>query len=356
MGDGKVPKIDALVRALPRHDDEIRKRMPKPFRDVPLGELFGQRYVPPISDTHPSIGDDRRVYGDPERVSEMLFSDGGLDAAILVCPNRLLRADRRHEEAVMKATNEWLAETWLDADSTGRFRGSIYVSPSNVAASISEIERWAQHPKFVQIAVPLHVHKPYGEEEYFPIWEAAAAHDLPVAIHGDGSGGVEYDASIAGPPTHFLEYQTLFPVNAMVHLSSLISEGVLDRLPGFKVVLTDGAAGVLIPFLWREDAKLRSLKEETPWVETRPSDAIGAQVRFILRRDDIPNDEAGLGHLLQLSGAPSALLFGSNFPMWDMIGTDAFEVAEPVRTQITGQNALDTYRRLGPTLAVARSD
>lgn len=344
-------RIDALVRALPRTDDEIQHRMPKPFRGVPLGDLFGQRYVPPISDTHASAGADRTEFGDPSRVRDRLFSDGRLDAAILICPNRLLRADRRHEEAVMRATNEWLADTWLEPATGGRFWGSIYISPSNVAASVEEIERWAPDPRFVQIAVPLHVHMPYGEEEYFPIWEAAAAHDLPVAIHGDGSGGVEYDGTIAGAPPHFLEYHTLFPVNAMVHLSSLISEGVFDRLPRLRFVFTDGAAGVLVPFLWREDAKLKALKEETPWVERAPSHTIGAQVRFVLRRDDIPNDVVGLDRLLKLSRVESALLYGSNFPMWDLVRSDELSGAGSALARIEGQNALETYTRLGQTLA-----
>jgi predicted TIM-barrel fold metal-dependent hydrolase len=351
----RSPRIDTLVRALPKTDDEIRARMPQPFKRLPLGELFGQRYVPPISDIHPTIAGDRAKYADPAYIKDKLFAGGQLDAAILVCPNRLLRADRRHEAAVMKATNEWLAETWLEADTEDRVWGSIYVSPANVDASVKEIERWGQHPKFVQIAVPLHVHMPYGEEEYFPIWEAAAARKLPVAIHGDGGGGVEYDATIAGPPTQFLEYHTLFPVNAMVHLTSLISEGVFDRLAELKVVFTDGAVGVLIPFLWREDAKLKSLKEEVPWVRRPPSDTIGTQVRFVLRSDDVPAPPQGLGPILNLKGAAAALMYGSNFPMWDMmpLASDALESADSHRNDLMGLNALNTYARLKDSFASA---
>lgn len=346
--DRRLPKVDALVRALPVTDDEIRRLIGPPLNAIPLGSPFGQRYVPPIDDIHPSAGGGADKYGDPSWVGGVLFGRLGFDAAILMPPNRLIRSDRRHEVAVMRATNEWLASTWLSSEYGDRFRGSIHLSPWNVAASLAELERWADHPGFVQVAFPLQAHAPYGEQEYFPLLEAAASRGLPVAIHGDGGGGAEFTPAMAGTPTQFIEYHTLFPLNGMVHLVSLITEGVFDRLPDLIVVLTDGCASVVPPFLWREDAKARALKEEMPWVGRRPTEYL-SQIRFVPRRDDFPLQASQLETMIKLARNGASLLFGSNFPMWDLVdfesdpwpGSDAFDPS------FFGANALETYARLG---------
>ena len=247
----------------------------------------------------------------------------------------------------MRATNEWLSERWLGSETGGRFRGSIQLSPHNVPESVAEIERWSDHPGFVQVAVPLQVHAPYGEQEFFPILEAAAANGLPVAIHGDGGGGAEFTPAMAGVPTSFIEYHVLYPLSAMVHLGSLISEGVFDRLPSLTVIVTDGCSAVFPPFLWREDAKARALKEEMPWVGRRPTEYLD-QIRFVPRRDDIPAERSSLETMIRLSGRGRSLLYGSNFPMWDLVDfeSEPWPPADAFGTEFFAGNALATYPRL----------
>jgi len=349
-------KIDALVRAIPVSDEEILRHIGRPLNSIPLGSPFGQRYVPPIDDVHSKAGGGPEQYGDPAFVAEVLFGELGIDIAILVAPNRIVRTDRRHEIAITRATNQWLAERWLESAAGDRYRASIQLAPHNVPESIEEIERWAAHPGFVQVAVPLQSHAPYGEQEFFPVLEAAAKHGLPVAIHGDGGGGAEFPPTMAGVPTSFIEYHTLYPLSAMVHLVSLISEGVLDRIPELTVILTDGCAAVFPPFLWREDAKARALKEEMPWVGRRPTDYL-SQIRFVPRRDDFPRDPSQLATMISLSRQGASLLYGSNFPMWDLVDfdseewppTDAFDAA------FFGDNAVATYPRLGAPRSAGKS-
>ena len=247
----------------------------------------------------------------------------------------------------MRATNQWLAERWLRSEHGSRYRGSISVSPNNLQESLAEIEHWSAERSFVQVAVPLQVHAPYGEQEYFPIFAAASAAGLPVAIHGDGGGGGELAPTMAGTPTSFIEYHTLYPLNAMVHLVSLISEGVFDRLPDLTVILTDGCTAVFPPFLWREDAKARALKEEMPWVGRRPTEYL-SQIRFVPRRDDFPADAARLETMVALCRGGESLLYGSNFPMWDLVDfeSEAWPPAAAFPPGFFGANAMATYPRL----------
>jgi predicted TIM-barrel fold metal-dependent hydrolase len=194
----------------------------------------------------------------------------------------------------------------------------------------------------------MHVHAPYGEERYFPVFEAAVRHRLPVAIHGDGSGGIEMPPTMAGLAHHFVEYHTLFPLNGIIHLGSMVSEGLFDRLPDLRVVFTDGGFAVFTPLLWREDAKARALKDEMPWVAGRPSEYLRQNVRFVLRRDDIPGDAANLQTALDLAHASETLLYGSNYPMWDMVEREPAPVPDGggLREAFFGQTALALYPRL----------
>lgn len=351
------PVVDACVRVLPRSDAEIDQFLPRPFRGMVHGHPLGTRYVPPIDDFSPQAMEALGPggVGDPDRVAELVFGRWGADAAILIPPNRLLRADFRHDVALTSATNEWLASTWLQERGQGRFFGSIAVSLFYPEQAVREIERWAGHPGFVQVAVPMHVHAPYGDERYFDVWAAATRYHLPIAIHGDGNGGLEFAPTLAGLPASFLEYFTIVPGNGVLHLASLISEGIFERLPDLMVVFTDGGFGLFPPMLWRHDVKARALKSSMPWVEQLPTEYVPGHVRFVTRRADFPNSEQALATALRLSFAETTLMYGSNLPMWDMAApaevTD--RLPEALAARVVRDNAIATYPRLRERLPAA---
>src|SRR4029077_8698950 len=117
---------------------------------------------------------------------------------------------------------------WLDNKAQPhRFKSSIRVNPADPSETVPEIEGWRGHPDIVQIAVPLESHRPYGQREFFAIWEAAAAAKLPVAIHSDAGTGTELYPSPVGYFQHYVEYLTFLPYNGFYHLVSFIAEGVL---------------------------------------------------------------------------------------------------------------------------------
>ncbi len=81
------------------------------------------------------------------------------------------------------------------------------------------------------------------------IWEAAAAHGLPVMVKLDGGSGVDFAPTAVGYPHHFIEYSVLAPINFAYHLISMISEGVFERLPDLRVVFADGGHDMLGPLV-----------------------------------------------------------------------------------------------------------
>ena len=158
-----------------------------------------------------------------------------MDYAILNPLTRGNIADYLLNSRICAAVNDWLLDRWLEPDTTGRFLGTIRVNPEDVRGAVAEIERLADHPKMVQVGVPLQSREPYGKPMFEPIWEAAAAHGLPVAVHINGGNGVDHAPTFAGHAYTYPGYAAFMPLNSFVHLATLIIEGMFGRHPGSAV-------------------------------------------------------------------------------------------------------------------------
>jgi len=68
--------------------------------------------------------------------------------------------------------------------------------------------------------------EPYGKPMFEPIWEAAAAHKLPVAVHINGGKRrrLSADGSPVMPHT-YPGYAAFMPLNYFVHLATLHRRG-----------------------------------------------------------------------------------------------------------------------------------
>ena len=80
---------------------------------------------------------------------------------------------------------------WLwEYNPDGVFKGSITVAHQDPQAAAREIARWAGHPHFVQVMMDSGARAPYGQRQYYPIYEACQKYGYPLAIHPgtDGMG------------------------------------------------------------------------------------------------------------------------------------------------------------------------
>jgi predicted TIM-barrel fold metal-dependent hydrolase len=340
--------VDTAVHPALRYGDELREYLPPHWqgRYFPPPERY--YYPAPRSEFRRDLAPAEGALGsDPQLMARHLFDERGVDVAILLPLTRGLVPDLDLASAICAATNDWLAEKWLASASTnGRFRGSIRVNATDPVQAVREIERWAEHPAVVQVAVTMQAHRPYGQRCYFPIWEAAARHDLPVVVHADGGAGVEFWPTCVGFPNTFLEYAAQYPLNFAVHLFSLIAEGVFERLENLVFVFADGGLDMLGPLVWRLDKDWRPTRFETPWVKRRPVDYLRDHVRFCAQKLEGPLDSAQYARWLDVSGAAELLLFASNYPCFDFLDPrDAFAGApEELRTRVLGENARRLYR------------
>lgn len=342
-----VATIDCAAHPQVRFQHDIREYMREPYRSKPFPGPDRYFYPNPVGDYLPSARPEEGLPGsDPALLQRQLFDEAGVDFAILLPLLRGLLPEVDLSAALCAATNDWLAETWLSKyNQHGRFRGTIRVSPLDPEQAVREIERWAGHPHFVQIAVPMQSQHPYGQRQFFPIWETAAKYGLPVAIHADDGASVDFWPTPTGYFAHFIEYSSYYPLNFLYHLMSFLAEGVFDRLENLKVVFADGANDMLPPLVWRLDKDWRPTRHEMPWLRRMPSEYLRDHVRFCAHRLEGPRDPAKLTRWLEIADAGHLLLFASNYPRWDYFDARQAFLGTPaeLRQRIMVENARELY-------------
>ncbi|MBV8930626.1 MAG: amidohydrolase family protein, partial [Mycobacteriaceae bacterium] len=229
-------------------------------------------------------------------------------------------ADYLLNSRICAAVNDWLLDRWLEPDSSGRFRGTIRVNPEDPKGAVAEIERLAGHPKMVQVGVPMQSREPYGKPMFEPIWEAAAAHRLPVAVHINGGNGVDHPPTFAGHAHTYPGYAAFMPLNYFVHLATLIIEGVFGRHGDLRFVFADGGYDILTPLMWRLDTFWVSMRDQTPWVDTYPSGYLREHVRFCTSAFDGPTDPDVAERWMDFTDKAGLLMYGSGYPHWSTSG------------------------------------
>lgn len=341
------PVVDASVHVRPRSPAEFRAHLPPLWRTRRLPTGDGYYHPNPagnhLRESHPGTGPPG---SDPDLLHRHLIDDGGADHVVLHPLTLGLLPDTDLLAAICSATNAWLAETWLgDHHADGRYSGTIRVAPGDPAAAVAEIERWAPHPGFVQVGVPMQSLQPYGKRPFWTVWEAAAAHGLPVVVHADTETGVELAPTPAGYLHSHFGHAAIAPFRFVDHLTSLMTEGVLDHLPGLRVVFADGGFDLLGPMMWRLDKDYRAMRVDMPWMTRLPSEYLAEHVRFVAHRMDGPDDPRIAEEWRGMVDTADLLIYGSNYPGWDFLppGLVAPDAPPAVRERILHGNATRLY-------------
>jgi predicted TIM-barrel fold metal-dependent hydrolase len=251
--------------------------------------------------------------------------------------------------AFCRAVNDWIAAEWLDRDA--RLRASIMVPAQNPELAAAEIEHRANDPRFVQVLVLAGLDMPLGRRLYWPMLRAAAAHDLPVAVHAGSA--YRHPPSASGWPSYLLEDYVSNTQLFAAQLASLVSEGVFTKFPDLKVVLVESGCTWLPAFAWKFNKTWRGVRSEVPWVTKPPFDVIRDHVRFTIQPADAPDDAETLRAVIEQIGSDDMLLFSSDFPHWQFDGDDVLPegLSDLQLRKIMVDNPLATYSRLKEAVA-----
>jgi len=319
QNSGEVDVVDCDLHIYPPEEDTLTPFLPEQFRGKGISYPDGN-WSSPIGRFREGV--DLR---DASDVVTQHLDPLEIEHGIVTGTEPVLRAgaapDRRYGAAISRAYNDWLFEEGLSRDK--RLLGSIVVAPSEPALAAEEIRRLGDHPDAVQVVMASGTQIALGEERYWPIYEAAVEHDLPVAIHAGAEGyGLANANTGAGYPSTYLEAYSVTPANFMGQLLNLVLEGPFVEFPSLRVVMIGGGYSWVPSFLWRIDKAWKGLTEDMPWVKRPPSEYVREHIRFVTHPVDESGDPEWTEQMLQMLHAEDTLLFGSDYPHWDSYTVD----------------------------------
>lgn len=357
-----VRVIDTDVHPAPRERAELIDYLPERWRHQnAFNQVFNAVGSPIYEapnkaqrlDAYPPGGG--APCSDPEFTERQLFDEAKVDLAILFPLTVRPMVNPEHEAAACAATNEWLADTWLSKfNKHERYYGTLRVTIGDPALAVAEIEKWAGHPRFIQVMINPYTNIPLGQRCYDPIYATAQKYDLPLAIHVNRSPGMRLLTPV-GFASYFFEHHSLYPLMYAAHLTSMVMEGVFERFPRLKLVLIEGGTSWIIPLVWRLDQAWRALRSEVPWVKRPPSQIIREHVMFSSQPIDEPRLPREFHVMLELMDAENTLMFATDYPHWDF--DDPYQtfgkLPESVQKKILCENARRLYRLPATRLAGA---
>jgi predicted TIM-barrel fold metal-dependent hydrolase len=284
---------------------------------------------------------------DPAFTAHQLLDANGIDRAVLIGGEVLGLGAMPDPDAAMmiaSAYNDWIADTWLATDD--RYRSTLVVGPQDPLLAAREIHRAAADRRFVAVLLPL-TNILMGQRHYYPIYEAAAEHGLPITVHPNSGEGIFRTSPpmAGGTPTYYVEWHTGLSQVFQANVISLVCHGVFERFPALKVVVTEGGLGWVPDVMWRLDKNVKGLRDEVPWVRRLPSEYIADHVRFTTQPLPEPRRRHHLHVLCEIAQAERTLMFSSDYPHWDFDDPRHALTSLPadIRQRVRADNAIETY-------------
>ena len=250
--------------------------------------------------------------------------------------------------AICSAVNDWIVDKWLNQEP--RLRASIVVPPQAPLLAVEEIERLAPDKRFVQVLLPAACEMMLGRSYYWPIYEAAHRHGLPIGIH---AGSMYRHAPTSGGwPSHYLHDYVANSQLFEDQLLSLVTNGIFVKFPTLKFVFIESGVSWLPNFIWRAIKTWRGVRPEIPWVKDSPADIIRSNIRITTQPFDAPDADT-VARIVEQIDCEDMFLFSSDYPHWQFEG-DAIVpggISESLAHRMRVQNPLATYPRLQETMS-----
>ena len=259
--------------------------------------------------------DDLHPGGCDPRARLRTMDEEGIDIAVLYCGlGQALGGIRDPELAVAchRVWNDWIAE-WSSVDPE-RLVGTAVIPAHDPHAAAKEVERIAAMGLRAGVIRPNAVggHALWSRE-FDPMYEALAAHRIPLALHGAGlfdmEGASKRMVDLMAMGTH---HALILFFDQYLTLSGLVYGGVLERHPDLRVLVLECGGGWIAHWMDRFDEFLEAYDWALPEkLSLEPSD-------YFRRQCVISFDpgERTMGAMADLAGEDN-LIWASDFPHSD---------------------------------------
>jgi predicted TIM-barrel fold metal-dependent hydrolase len=321
----KLSFVDGDIHPAFRRPSDLHRFLPARWREHL--QIFGEHLRQGVSGqlAYPrmmasgmrvdSFPEDGPPGSDLELMRRQHLDANGVEYGMLVALSRGGMEERNLDfaGALSQAVNDWQIENWVKPEP--RLRAGIVVPQEDAAYSASEIERRAADRRFVQVIFSPRASDPVGHRRYWPIYEAAERHNLPIGLHSAGfSGG--HPSTGSGWPTYYMQEHYAFSTAMQSVVTSLIFEGVFERFPRLKVVLIEGGFSWAPALGWRMDKHWERMRSEIPHLKRPPSEYLRERFWFTTQPIEEPQKPEHLADVIDWLGW-DRLIFSSDYPHWD---------------------------------------
>ena len=220
--------------------------------------------------------------------------------------------NRDYAAAMCSAINDWQVAEWTALEP--RLKGSIVLPQEETDLAVAELKRVAGMADFAQILMSPRAEEPLGRRRYWPIYELAVEHDLPVTFHVGGVNGRPH-TGVGHPSFYAEEHQSHVQYNQAL-VANLIFEGVFDAFPSLRVVVVEAGLAWVPSLGWRLDDAWKRFASEVPHVTRPPSEVLKEHFWFSTQPADEPEFSSQLSDVFNWIGWDK-ILFATDYPHWD---------------------------------------
>ncbi|MBY0333124.1 MAG: amidohydrolase [Acetobacteraceae bacterium] len=250
---------------------------------------------------------------DLDFMREQLLDRYDIEYGILepLMPSNLVR-NLELGAALCSAINDWQVAAFTSQER--RLRASIQIPFEDAKAAVAEIERRVANRDFAQIQLTSRSTEPLGRPRYWPIFEAAAHHNLPIGLHIGGEAGHAPTAS--GWPSFYIEDHHGLMHSMQCQATSMVLEGVFERFPSLRIIMIEGGLAWLPALGWRLDRHWEKMRSEVPHLKRPPSEYMKQNLWVSTQPMEEPEDPEDLRRVLSWIGW-DRVLFATDYPHWD---------------------------------------
>ena len=200
---------------------------------------------------------------------------------------------------IARACNEGIADFVVRGGPRFVGLGAVPLQAPKLAAKEAEV---AKGLGLRGLQIPSNVrNRDLGDPFFEPFWEAVEALDLPIVIH---PRGFTHDDRLHD----FFLWNTIGqPLEEALAMASLIHNGIMDKYPRLKVVISHGG-GYLPYYSGRGDRAFASRPEPREHIDHKPSEYFS---RFYY--DSVVFDQDMLARLIRVAGE-DRVMAGSDWP------------------------------------------